>query len=95
MHPPNFHCSMNIHSVGYSLFKITPLSRTFYVSQYGNLQSSMTRSLSYFSVLWQCTVRRNVWRIRRLVNKGGVGLNNKHALKNVQTEREKRENYLP
>ena len=91
---PNLHCAMRIPFVRYTLYKVYPFSRISLVSEYGNLQTSMALSLSYFSVLSQCTVRHDLWRITRLVNKGGVELKDKYTLKCVQTERKKRENHL-
>lgn len=38
-------------------FKVIPFSRTSHVSQYANMQSSMARSLSYFSILQEFTVK--------------------------------------
>ena len=78
----------------YTLYKIYPFSGISLVSEYGNLQTSMALSLSYFSVLCQCTVRHDLWSITRLVNKGGVELKDPYTLKCVQTEKKKRENHL-
>ena len=86
---PNLHCAMRIPFVRYTLYKVYPFSRISLVSEYGNLQTSMALSLSYFSILCQCTENKEAGQ------QGGVGLNDQHPLKYVQTEREKRENHLP
>lgn len=75
MQPPNFHYAMSILFVRYFLCKIYPFNRVNHVFEYGNLQTSMIVSLSYFCVLCHCAVWRDLWRTKRLVNNGGMGLN--------------------